>query len=152
MFYRRVFGYPSVGFANPVSRLDHLKRQMDRLAEAFDMGAVGTPAAGVYPLINLTEDRDNYYLKAELPGVKADTLDIQADAKSLSLSGERKIETANNGVKYHRKERESGKFSRMIGLPGEIDAAKIDAKLKHGVLEIAIPKAEAVKPRQITVK
>ena len=152
MFYRRVFEFPRAGYANPISQLDFLRRQMDQLSEAFDMNASTTPPAGVFPLINLTEDRDNYYLKAELPGVNADALDIQVDAKSLSLSGERKIETENNGVKYHRKEREAGKFSRMIGLPGEIDADKIDAQLKNGLLEIVIPKAEAVKPRQITVK
>ena len=152
MFYRRSFGYPSVGVYSPFNRFDSLRQQMDRLSEALDMG-VSTPAsAGVFPLVNLTEDQDNYYIKAELPGLKADALDIQADGQSISLSGERKIEAENDGVKYHRKEREAGKFSRMIGLPGEIDADKIDAQLKHGILEIVVPKAEAVKPKQITVK
>lgn len=152
MIYRNIFGFPRSSFAHPFSQLENLRRQMDRLSEAFGPGFSALPAAGVFPPISLSEDRDNYYLDAELPGVKADALDIQADAKSLSLSGERKIETENDNVKYHRKEREAGKFSRMVSLPGEIDADRIEAQLKNGVLEVVIPKAEAVKPRQITIK
>lgn len=152
MIYRKVFGFPRASFANPFSQFEHLRQQMDRLSEVFDSGFSGAPAAGVFPLINISEDRDNYYIDAELPGVKADALDIQANAKSLSVSGERKIETENNNVKYHRKEREAGKFSRMISLPGEFDPERIDASLKNGVLEIVVPKAEAIKPRQISVK
>ncbi len=152
MFYKRIFEVPSVGFVNPLSRMELLRRQIERLSEVFDMGASSASSAGVFPLINLTEDRDNYYIKAELPSVKAEALDIQADGKSLSISGERKIELENDGVKYHRKEREEGKFSRMISLPGEIDVGKIDAQLKDGILKIIAPKSEVAKPRQITVK
>lgn len=152
MFYKRVFGVPRMGFANPFSQLEVLRQQMERLSEVFDVGTSSTRSAGVFPLINLTEDRDNYYVKAELPGIKAEALDIQAKDRSLSVSGERKIETENDGVKYHRKEREGGKFSRMITLPGEIDAEKINAQLKRGILKIVVPKAEAAKPRQIIVK
>jgi HSP20 family protein len=125
---------------------------MDRLSEAFDPGLSHTLPAGVFPLINLTEDGDNYYLRAELPGLKADALNIQADAKGLSISGERVIEAEGEAIKYHRKEREAGKFSRMIRLPGEVDSAKIDASLNDGILKIVIPKAEAVKPRRITIQ
>ena len=152
MFYKRIFEVPSVGFVNPLSRMELLRRQIERLSEVFDMDASSASSAGVFPLINLTEDRDNYYIKAELPSVKAEALDIQADGKSLSISGERKIELENDGVKYHRKEREEGKFSRMISLPGEIDVGKIDAQLKDGILKIIAPKSEVAKPRQITVK
>lgn len=152
MFYRRVFGLPRVGYTSPFGQLELLRRQMDRLSEAFDMDVSGAPPAGVFPLINLTEDRDSYCLKAELPGVKAEALEIQADGNSISVSGERKIDAEGDGVKYHRKEREAGKFSRMVSMPGEIEADKIDAQLKNGILEIVIPKAEAVRPRQIAVK
>lgn len=151
MFYRRVF-YPRTAFSSPFDKLDFLRRQMDRLSEAFETGFPRSPSAGVYPMVNLSEDRENYYLKAELPGVKAEALDIQADAKSISVSGERTIDSENGNVKYHRKEREAGKFSRMIGLPGEIDMSKIEAHLKNGILDVVIPKAEAVKPRQIAIQ
>jgi len=152
MFYKRVFGIPRAGFASPFSQFELLRQQMERLSEAFDLGTSSTPSAGVFPLINLTEDRNNYYIKAELPGVKASVLDIQAKDKSISVSGERKIEAEIDDVKYHRKEREEGKFSRMISLPGEIDEEKIDAQLKSGILKIVVPKSEAAKPRKITVK
>ena len=85
-------------------------------------------------LINLSEDTENYYVRAELPGVKGDDLDIKADGRSISLSGERKIEIEGNGVKYHRREREAGKFARMVSLPGEIDSEKVGASLKDGLL------------------
>jgi HSP20 family protein len=76
---------------------------------------------------------------------------MQATAKNLSISGERKIESESDGVKYHRREREAGNFSRMITLPTEIDPDRIEARLKDGILTIRVPKAEAVKPRQISI-
>jgi HSP20 family protein len=115
----------------------------------------GTPnrqlTAGVFPLVNLTEDKDGYYVRAELPGVKADELDIHVTANNLSISGERKIAAETEDAKYHRREREAGTFSRMIGLPGEVDTDKVDANLANGILTISIPKAEIAKPKQITV-
>jgi HSP20 family protein len=103
-------------------------------------------------MINLTEDKDAYYIRAELPGVKSDELDIQATGNTVSLSGERKIPEENNGAKYHRREREAGKFSRMVSLSTEIDPAKVDASLTNGILKVVLPKSELAKPRQITVK
>jgi HSP20 family protein len=109
-------------------------------------------AAGVLPLINLTEGKDNYYVRAELPGVKGDELDIQVTANNLAISGGRKIAAEEEGARYHRREREAGTFSRMIGLPGEVDTDKVDAKLENGILTVVISKAEIAKPKQITVK
>jgi HSP20 family protein len=127
-----------------------MRRQMDRLYDDV-MTSEQSGRAGVFPPINLTEDKDNYYVRAELPGVTGDDLDIQVTANNLAISGERKI-AAEEGARYHRREREAGTFSRMISLPGEIDADKIDARLKNGVLSVAISKAEVAKPKQITVK
>ena len=110
------------------------------------------PAAGVFPLTNVTEDSDNYYVRAELPGITSDELDIQVTAKGISISGERKIPVEGNNVKYHRREREAGKFSRTINLPENVDVNKVDASLKNGILTVIIPKSEVAKPRQITVK
>jgi HSP20 family protein len=125
---------------------------MDRLFNRVAADPSQAVGAGVFPLINLTEDKDGYYVKAELPGLAAGDLDITVTGKNLSLSGERKIASTGNNVKYHRREREAGKFSRVIGLPGEIDGDKITAELANGVLNVRIPKAEAAKPKQITVK
>ena len=100
----------------------------------------------------VTEDKENYYVRAELPGIKSNELDIQVTAEGISISGERKIPVEGNNVRYHRREREAGKFSRSINLPGEIDVNKVEASMKNGVLKVTIPKSEAAKPRQITVK
>lgn len=152
MIYRRLFNIPTWGFRRPSSELDYLRRQMNELYDAITDGSVSMPSAGVFPLTNVTEDSSNYYVRAELPGIKSDELDIQVASDSISLSGERKISKESNGVKYHRREREAGKFSRSINLPGEIDINKVEAGLENGILTVTIPKAEVAKPRQITVK
>ena len=151
MIYRRFINVPTWRIRSP---LDELHRMRQRLEQIFEDSAAPHPraTAGVYPLVNLTEDKDSYYVRAELPGVKADELDIQVTANNLAISGERKIATEKEDAKYHRREREAGTFSRMIGLPGEVDTDKVDANLTNGILTVAIPKAEIVKPKQITVK
>jgi len=152
MFARPLFNYPTMGWRHPFAELERMSRQMDRLSQ----GLMGRPelawrTAKVYPAINLTEDSDNYYVRAELPGIKADALDIQAVGRNLTISGERTIASEGEGVKYHRREREAGKFSRIIGLPGDINTEKVDAKLVNGLLTVTIAKADAAKPKQITV-
>ena len=128
-----------------------MRQQLDRLFEdaATPQQAVG---AGVFPLINLTEDKNRYFIRAELPGVKGDDIDIQVTANNLSISGERKIAAEEEGARFHRREREAGSFSRMIGLPGDINPDKVNAKLENGILTVEVSKAEAAKPKQITVK
>jgi len=151
MIYRRFFNVPTWRFRSPLEELYRMRQQMEQLLES-----AATPpqreAAGVLPLINLTEGKDKYYVRAELPGVKGDELDIQVTANNLAISGERKIAAEEEGARYHRKEREAGTFSRMIGLPGEVDTDKVEAKLENGILTIVISKAEIAKPKQITVK
>jgi HSP20 family protein len=126
-----------------------MRQQLEQL---FDDAPHQRVSAGVFPLINLTEDKDNYYVRAELPGVKGDELDIQVTANNLAISGERKIAAEEEGARYHRKEREAGSFSRMISLPGDVNPDKVDAKMENGILTIEVSKAETAKPKQITVK
>lgn len=152
MIYRSMFGLPQWSARSPFDELGRMKRQMDRLMDFFGDRPTGRSLAGVFPLINLTEDRDHYYVRAELPGLTHDALDIQVTANSLSISGERKIEAQDGQVRYHRREREGGRFSRVVTLPGDINVDKVQADLVNGVLTIKVPKAEAVKPRQVTVR
>lgn len=151
MIYRRLYNYPTVSFHSAFDQLERMRRQFDRLLG----GEAGTPSAGigsgVFPQINLTEDANKFVIRAELPGVKTEDLQMQATSKNLSISGERKIEAEGEGVRYHRREREAGKFSRIVAMPTEIDPDRIEAGMKDGILTIRIPKAEAVKPRQITI-
>jgi HSP20 family protein len=153
MFARALFNHPSMGWRHPFADLERMSRQMDQLTR----GVVGRPGFGwrpakVFPAINLTEDANSYYVRAELPGIKADALEIQAVGRNLSISGERTIASEGENVRYHRREREAGKFSRVISLPGDIDTDKVDAKLANGMLTVIIAKAEAAKPKQITIR
>lgn len=152
MIYRRLFNIPTWGFRRPSDELDRLRRRMNELYGAVSGDAISMPAAGVFPLTNVTEDSSNYYVRVELPGMKPDELNIQVTSDGISISGERKIPEEGNGVRYHRREREAGKFSRSINLPSEIDVNAVDASLDNGILTITIQKAEVAKPRQITVK
>jgi HSP20 family protein len=152
MFARPLFNYPTMGWRHPFAELERMSRQMDRLTH----GLPGRPGlawrtARVFPAINLTEDANNYYVRAELPGIKADALDIQAVGRNLTLSGERTIASEGENIRYHRREREAGKFSRIIGLPGDINTDRVDAKLANGMLTVTLAKADVAKPKQITV-
>jgi len=129
-----------------------MRRDMDRLFGGLSRGVFREPSAGVFPLVNVTEDSNNYIVRAELPGVKAEELEISVTGDGLSLSGERKIHKEKKGARYHRKEREAGIFSRILTLPGPIDGDKVEATCKDGILTVVLPKSEAAKPRQISVK
>jgi len=152
MVFRRVDGWPASYWRSPFGELERLKRQMDLLSEGVPGRLFREPSAGVFPLINGTEDKDGYHVRAELPGIKSDELDISVTGDTLPISGERKIAEEKGDVKYHRREREAGKFSRIVSLPSQIDTGKVEAKCIDGLLSIVLPKAEAAKQKQITVK
>lgn len=151
MIYRRLYNVPSYGFRGAFDQIDRLRRQFDALFGDAYSASPRVLGAGVFPQVNLTEDADKFYIRAELPGVKSDDIDMQATAKSVSISGERKIEAQDEEVRYHRREREAGKFSRILTMPTEIDPNRIEARMQDGILTIRVPKAEAVKPRRITI-
>ncbi len=137
---------------DPLRELDQLQRRMDRLFQnAF--GLERSPwQVGVYPLVNISEDRDHLYVRAELPGVKAEHLEITIQDSNLILRGERKIPTEEKQVNYHRREREAGFFRRVVALPARMQADKVEAACKDGILTIKLAKPEEVKPRKIQVK
>lgn len=152
MIVRRFFETPRMGFTTPFTQLDRMRRDLEHLlGGGYSTGQEEMPT-GVYPLTNITEDKDNFYVRAELPGIKADDIDISITGNSLSLSGARSIAPEDEKVKYHRRERESGTFRRMIKLPSLIDTSKVEAHSANGVLTVTLPKAEEAKPRQIPIK
>jgi HSP20 family protein len=152
MFLRRMTGWPTSEWTNPFDELDRMRREMDLITENITRRYLGAPGAGVFPLMNLTEHQDNYYVRAELPGIKAHELDITVTGNTLSISGERKIPAEDEKAQYHRREREAGRFSRIISLPALVDAGKVEAHCVDGILTVVLPKAEAAKPKQISVK
>jgi HSP20 family protein len=152
MIWRRITGFPTWDWTSPFDELERMRRDMDRLSEGLTRGLLREPMAGVFPLMNVTEDKDNYYVRAELPGLKADDLDISVTGDTLSISGERKIPAEDEKAQYHRREREAGKFSRIVSLPAQIDTGKVEARCTDGVLTVVLPRAEVAKPKQIAVK
>ncbi len=139
-------------FRDPFRELENLQRRMDRLFQAA-LGWEPFPRrGGVYPLVNISEDHDHFYVRAELPGVRPEDLDITIKDHQLILRGERKIPTEEKNITYHRRERESGFFRRAVRLPGPVNPDKVEAVSKDGVLTITLAKPEEIKPRQITVK
>jgi HSP20 family protein len=109
-------------------------------------------AAGVFPLLNIFEDKDSYIISAEMPGLTHEDLDISAKGQSLNISGERKISSKGDSARYHRRERQAGTFNRAIALPAELNIDKIEARMRNGILTIRAPKAEKAKPQAIKVK
>jgi len=147
MIVRRLTGWRS-----PFEELERMRREMDWLTEGLTGGLFREPAAGVFPLMNVTEDNDNYYVRAELPGLRADELNISVTGDTISISGERKLPVEDKKARYHRREREAGKFSRIVSLPTQVDTGKVQARCADGILTVVLPKAEAAKPKQIAVK
>jgi HSP20 family protein len=129
--------------------------ELNRLRqEVFNLFSPGADPffSRVYPAINLTEEGDNLYVRAELPGINPENLDISVIEGKLIIRGERKIEEEDQKTSYHRREREAGIFRRTISLPMKVDSGKVSASIKNGVLTITLPKSEEAIPRRITVK
>jgi HSP20 family protein len=152
MIYKTLFGLPGRRFDNPFTDVEGTRRQLERFFETFNDRPVSRVGAGVFPAVNISEDANAYYLSAELPGVKSADLDLNLTANQVTLAGERKISQEAADARYHRREREAGRFSRAVALPGDIDPDNASAKLIDGILTVTIPKAEKARPRQISVQ
>ena len=130
---------------------DELRREMDALLGRFG-GGIPSGRTGVFPAANLYETEDAYVLTAELPGVKPGDIDVSIERATITLRGERKIEHPDGGANVHRAERQSGAFRRAFELPVAVDAEKVEAIHRNGVLMLRLPKAPEHQPRQIRVK
>lgn len=152
MIMRRLTGWPTLEWRDPLRELDFVRRELGRLAQGLTDRTYEQRSAGVFPPLNVTEDKENFFIRAELPGIKADQLDISVTGKSVSISGERKPSKEDENLKYHRRERDTGMFSRVVDLPSDIDVTKVEARAADGILTVVLPKSEKAKPKQITVK
>src|SRR6185503_879517 len=151
MLVRRV--WPSrPTFEESFGDLDQMRREMLRLLETSSGDAAADPGAGVFPPMNITQDDDSFYLRAEIPGIKPSELSISALRNRVSISGKRDIPREHDRVSYHRRERAEGAFNRAVTLPTEVDAERVDARYADGILTLTLPKAEQAKPRQIAVR
>ena len=152
MIIKRMFDFPNSGWRGAFDDQERIRRDMERLFGQVAGQAYWPTHAGVFPLVNVTEDHDHFYIRSEIPGMKSEEISMSATGRNLSISGERKIASEGENVRYHRREREDGKFSRVIALPSDIQVDETEAGYVDGILSIKIPKSEAAKPKQITVK
>lgn len=145
--------------ANNISRWDpmremmSLRSAMDRLFDTAYIGPQMAWAQETWDLpMDVSENEDEYLVRASLPGIKPEDLEITFNNNVLTIKGETKEETETKEEKYHLRERRYGTFSRSITLPSSVKADGINADYKDGVLVLHLPKAEEAKPRRITVR
>lgn len=141
----------------PWPALDRWSNLRDELNSFFDMpfwsgfGRTGQLFTGWSPALDLYESGDNLVAVVELPGMRKEDIDISLHDGTLTISGERKRESNDNGETAQRSERYVGTFRRSISLPTRVDPSKVAATYEDGILKVALPKAEEAKPKQIQV-
>ncbi|MDD3581680.1 MAG: Hsp20/alpha crystallin family protein [Desulfobacca sp.] len=139
----------------PFREVSRLRREMDRLwDDYFGPGRRGLKPleAEWAPVVDISESADQVTVKAEIPGLEAKDIDISLSGDLLTIKGEKKSEREEKDENYHLVERSYGSFSRSLRLPVGVEAEKIQASYKQGVLTITCPKKEEVKAKPIEVK
>lgn len=135
------------------SQIANLQDDMNRRFEGLFTPAEGAESpARFLPPMDVSENGDHYVVKAEVPGMKPEDIQIDLTGRTLTIKGEKKHETETQDENFHRVERSFGTFVRRVELPQGVDAERVEAKYDQGVLTVNVAKAEEVKPRQITVK
>ncbi len=146
----------------PVMDLGRWERDMDRMMEDF-FGRRMRPwwpdrwfradetEAGV-PAVDLFEEKDDIVVKAELPGMEKENIEVNLTDHTLTIKGEKKKEEEVKEKNYYRSERSYGSFMRAIELPRDVHGDKVKASFKNGVLEVRVPKTEEAKAKEIKVK
>jgi len=134
-------------------QLSSLREEIDRLFESplAELTRGSHLLSGWTPALDMFEDKDNVYVRAELPGMKKEEIDLSLHNGTLSISGERKQETKFEGAEVYRAERFVGRFQRAVTLPTTVAADKVKAQYKDGILTVTLPKTEEAKPKQINV-
>lgn len=126
----------------------NLPRQLDRFFDETWRPSTISQRRNAYPPVNISEDKSNIYVFSEIPGVDIDDLEITLSGGSLVIKGNRKHGTGS----YYRQERPTGLFQRVVNLNVPINLDKVNAKMKDGILEVVIPKADEAIPKKISIK
>lgn len=134
--------------------LSRIRSEINRIFE--DPFSLAWPSTSFYegwaPPVDIYEDNDKYIVKAEVPGMRKEDLNVTLDGNTLNISGERKAEEEKREGESYRSERYFGRFQRSVTLPMAVEGDKIQANYKDGVLSIQVPKSEEAKPKQIQIK
>lgn len=138
-------------FEQSFNDLLRLQQELDSWLRNPAAGLFGGPSRA-YPQVNVFRDADGLVVRTELPGVAPADVQVTAERRRLTISGERKADADVENAGYHRRERAFGRFSRTLILPEDVDVNEAKAEYAHGVLTVRIPQQAAAKPRQITVQ
>jgi HSP20 family protein len=143
---------------DPFQELENMHRRLTSLMDGGNgsrrnrNGKESMVVAEWAPVVDITEDERSYVIKAELPEVKKEDVHVTVENGVLTLTGERKFEKEEKTRKHHRIERAYGTFARSFALPENIDASKVNATYKDGLLTVTVEKSESAQPKQIEVK
>ena len=137
---------------DPFQEMLNLRRTVDRLFDnaSADQDWAQSPLWGL--AVDLVENKDDFIVKASIPGIHPDDLDISYADDTLTIKGEIKSENEAKENQYHLRERRYGSFARSITLPTRIKGDAIEASYKDGVVTLRLPKADEVKPKRIAIK
>jgi len=139
----------------PLTTYEDLRGELDRVFDAFGRGGRGLafPNMRSMPAVNVWDDEGHIFIEAEVPGMKMEDLGVEVLGREVRLTGSRTTEHEHEeGINFHRRERAHSTFTRSLALDTDVEADKVKAVLKDGVLTITLPKAETAKARRIEVK
>ena len=143
---------------NPTADSANLAQRMERMFDEMVGRGLWRPSEdrplrGTWvPAVNILEREDAMVITADLPGLKAEDVEVTVEEGILSIRGERKLEETSEGETYHRVERMYGVFERTFTLPNSVDVDKIDARFSNGEMVLTLPKREESKPRSVKIK
>lgn len=140
---------------DPFRELESMQSRLARVLgdTAFPRGGEADMSfSGWSPAVDVQETDSEYVIKADLPDVKKDDVKVALEDGMLTIEGERHQEKEEKGKKFHKVEREYGSFLRRFMMPSEVDASRVQAEFKNGVLHVRLPKSATAKPKAIEVK
>jgi HSP20 family protein len=140
---------------NPFRELEDIQTRLNRVFGEMPSRRIGDEGlffADWAPLVDIQETDKEYLIKAELPEVKKEDVKVEVLDGVLTIEGERAREKEEKGKRFHKVERSYGKFVRQFALPSEVEATKVQAEFKEGVLNVHLPKVAVAKPKTVEVK
>lgn len=146
------FQRPELWNWSAFDQLTNLRDEINRLFESPVENGSSSVFNSWAPTLDVYEDKDNLIVRAELPGMNKEDIDISLHDNAITISGERKNEKKYEHGKTSRDERFFGRFTRSVSLPKQVDGSRVKASYKDGLLTVTLPKAEEAKPRQIQIQ
>jgi HSP20 family protein len=136
----------------PLAEIDEIQQRLNRMFLDRTTKTGDPVFADFMPAVDIEETDTEFIVKADLPDVKKEEIKIQLQEGVLAIEGERRQEKENKGKRFHKIERAYGRFVRRFAMPTEVDAEKVRAEFKEGVLHVFLPKATTARPMQIDIK